>query len=503
MTRRRSAPSATSCGRRILGTLPGGRALLTGAAVLLCLLAARPGRAEPPPAAGDRIWTELPVPATQGPPGKGAVALRSFADLAARASPAVVNISVGQRLRPAFASPYGDPYGNPQLRQTQPRGLGTGFIIHADGYVLTNAHVVEEADVLQVTLANEHRYSARLVGIDPRVDVALLKIEPTEPLAVVPLGDSDQLSIGEWVMAIGNPFGLSHTVTVGIISAKGRSEVAPSGRHMIANYLQTDASINPGNSGGPLLNTRGEVVGMNSAVNAAGQGIGFAIPVNMLKHLLPMLREGRVERTWLGVLVRDIDEELAAALGLPTAQGALVEAVVPDGPADKAGVQAGDAIVEFRGTPVRNRADVLWQAAGAAVGEHARLVAYRNGRPIDLAVVLERLPDRAAGLGRPSGVEAAPEAAGTGLQLADLTPELSKRLRVPSTAGAAVVAVEAGSPADLAGLRAGDVLTAVGAVPVRDRQAALKALAGVKPGQIVSLVILRGGRRYLVVFRRE
>ncbi len=290
--------------------------------------------------AQDKIWVEK-----DGAAGKAPVTSETFSKLAAELSPAMVNIQIKRRVSGTSHDPIYDYFGFRQRQGPQiGEGLGSGFVINPDGHVLTNNHVVADAVSVTVSLSDGTEYPAKLVGADPRTDLALLKIDGARGLTAMPLGDSDALRIGEWVMAIGNPFGLEHTVTAGIVSAKGRKEVQPGTEPMYANFIQTDASINPGNSGGPLLNMAGEVVGINTAIVRSGQGIGFAIPSNMAKTLIPQLAKGKVERSWLGVAIQEVTPPLAKSMGLERPEGALVRNVYPNSPAKTAGFQAGDVI---------------------------------------------------------------------------------------------------------------------------------------------------------------
>jgi serine protease Do len=327
-------------------------------------------------------------------PAGGQAAPVSFAPIAKHADPSVVTINTfGEELEPS-------PFFPGRARRRETKGLGTGFVVDKDGIVLTNNHVIENADQIRVKLSNDKEYPARIVGRDARTDMAVVKIEE-RGLTPLTLGDSDQLEVGDWVVAIGNPFGLSHTVSAGIISAKGRSRhdvpLDPSGYY---NFLQTDASINPGNSGGPLLNLRGEVVGINTAIRGGGaQGIGFAIPINMVKQLLPMLlRDGHITRSALGVRVSDVHDlegEDLARLKLPDDNGTLIEAVEPGGPAQKAGLLAGDVILSFDGRATDRSSLLQWVASTTGVGKTVTLRVSRDGKPFDIKVMLGQLPDSA------------------------------------------------------------------------------------------------------------
>jgi len=313
----------------------------------------------------------------------------SFAPLVRRVRGSVVSVFT------ARIESYGMQYGFGSPRERVERGLGTGVLINAAGEILTNNHVVANAQFIEVQLDDGRRFSAEILGRDARVDVALLRLKGAAGLVPAPLGNSDRLEVGEWVVAIGNPFGLSQTVTAGIISAIGRTgrdvPLDPAGYY---SFIQTDASINPGNSGGPLLNIEGEVIGINTAVNRAGQGIGFAIPINMVNTILPQLRQyGRVIRSWLGIAIREIDPQAQTALGLPDRSGALVFDVDPSGPAAAAGLRPGDVIRSFDGQDIRNSGELAWRASTAGIGHGARLRVLRAAEQIESTIVLAPMPD--------------------------------------------------------------------------------------------------------------
>ena len=334
-----------------------------------------------------------PRPATDTVLFGGREAPLSFAPIAKKADPSVVTITtVGEEQEPHGIFSHG--------RRRETRGLGTGFVISTDGTILTNNHVVEGADQVVVQLSNSHPYPAKVLGRDSATDIAIVKIESKEALTALPLGDSDAADVGDWVVAIGNPFGLSHTVSVGIVSAKGRTRedvpLDPSGYY---DFLQTDASINPGNSGGPLLNLRGEVVGMNTAVRGGGaQGIGFAIPINMVQKLLPtLLHDGKITRSAMGVRIRDVRElspEEKSQIHYTDETGAVIEDVEPQGAAAKAGLKPGDVVVAFDNTPIESHKLLQWLASTAGVGKSVNVRVIRAGKPIDLTLVLGQLPER-------------------------------------------------------------------------------------------------------------
>jgi serine protease Do len=331
----------------------------------------------------------------------------SFSDLAEKVSPAVVNIRAvkivknrGGKSRSFGKDPFGEdnpmkdffdrflgPEQQPDFKQ---RSLGSGFIIDTSGYVVTNNHVIENADKITVFLKNEKEYDAKIIGRDANTDIALIKIISEDKFPVVHLGDSDALKVGQWVVAIGNPFGLGHTVTAGIVSAKGR--VIGSGPY--DDYIQTDASINPGNSGGPLLNMHAEVVGINTVIIAGGQGIGFAIPVNMAKEVVSQLRDsGAVTRGWLGVSIQDLPKDLAEYFGIDDRQGVLIADLIPGDPADEAGIRPRDIVLEIDGEKIKNSRELLKKVAGLQVGQIAAIKVLRDGKPKVFDVKVARRDD--------------------------------------------------------------------------------------------------------------
>ena len=367
----------------------------------------------------------------------------------------------------------------PENRQIQ--GTGSGVIISADGYILTNNHVVEGAKEVTVTIGDTQEYQAQVVGRDPKTDLAVLKITPRESLPVAFLGDSDQLRVGDWVLAIGNPFGLSHTVTSGIVSAKGR--VIGAGPY--DNFIQTDASINPGNSGGPLYNMKGEVVGINTAIVPYGQGIGFAIPINTAKPLIPQLEsKGEVTRGYLGVSIQTLTPELAMALNLKDHKGALVGDVVPGSPADKAGIQRGDVIVSFDKKGVEEARDLSTLVAETPVGKDVPVTVLRNGGEHQISVKIAKLQSEKAEIEKSSQ----PTQGKWGLQLQDLTPQMAERLGLKAGQGIAVVGVQNGSPAERAGIHEGDIILEVNRQPVHSVKEARLVIG--KEGGKDSLLLL-------------
>jgi len=428
-------------------------------------------------------------------------ALPDFVALAKKMKPLVVNISTTQvsegRGTQEFGSPFGeeDPFndfwrrffGGPAPRGPQrQRSLGSGFIIDGDGSILTNNHVVENAQKIVVKLgSDDQEFEAKVVGRDPKTDIAVIKINAKTSLPAATLGDSDSLEVGEWVVAIGNPFGLDSTVTSGIVSAKGRHI----GQGPYDNFIQTDASINPGNSGGPLINLRGEVVGINTAIfsrTGGNIGIGFAIPINLVKEVLPQLRgKGKVTRGFLGVLIQKVTPEIAESLGVDRARGALVANVSKDGPADKAGVKVGDVIIEFDGKEVKDSGDLPIIVARTPVDKKVRMKVLRDKKEILLTVAVGELKDEEV-------VAAAPEKGELGLTVQRLTPQMAEGLGLDKTEGVVVTGVEPGSAADEAGIRRGDVIVEVDRKSIRNLDEYKKAVAAIRKGRGVLFLVRRG-----------
>jgi serine protease Do len=423
----------------------------------------------------------------------------SFADLVQQLTPTVVNIKVARVARaedmPWPQMPEG-PLGEffkrfyPDMprspRQFKQQGTGSGVIISADGYIVTNHHVVDGAEEVTVTLADQRELKAQVVGRDAKTDLAVLKVEAKEPLPVASLGDSEALRVGDWVIAIGNPFGLSHTVTAGIVSAKDR--VIGAGPY--DDFIQTDASINPGNSGGPLFNTRGEVVGINTAIVPQGQGIGFAIAVNTAKPLIPQLvSKGEVTRGYLGVNIQSITPELAQALSLQERQGALVADVMAGTPAEKAGLKRGDVIVAFNGKAVTSSRDLPPMVANTPVGQEVTLSVVRHGKKQDFAMRVGKLP------GTEVRAELAPSQTRQGqwgLQLQTITPQLAEKHGLKAEHGALVVGVQPGSPAAEAGVQAGDIILEVNRQAVASVEDARDAFARAAGNDSLLLLVQRG-----------
>ncbi len=405
---------------------------------------------------------------------KGALIPGSFTALAEKAGPAVVNIRTEKTIKSGgvYRHFFGTPRGNDPFdeffkkffegmgpREYKQKSLGSGFIIDPDGYIVTNNHVIEGADDIQVKLQNGKEYDAKIIGSDPNTDLALIKIDADEELPHLPLGDSDAIEVGEWVVAIGNPFGLDHTVTAGIISAKGR--VIGAGPY--DDFLQTDASINPGNSGGPLINMEGEVVGINTAIIAGGTGIGFAIPSSMAKGIIKQLKEkGEVTRGWLGVSIQDLDNEMKDYYGVDS--GVLVVEVFPGDPADKAGIKPNDIIISVNGDPVSSSRELSRKIAAIPPGKKARIEVIRGKKHKVFKVKLaKRSQDLIAAKGQPYGEK--PEDS-LGLKVTEITPEIAKRYDLSGVKGIMITSVAPDSKAFKAGFKQGDVIEEINHEPV-------------------------------------
>ena len=430
------------------------------------------------------------------------IAIPSLAPLVTGSETAVLSIEVESNVNSAADPRTLRFFGleAPDLRQ---RGLGTGFLISPDGYALTNHHVVEGAGKISVRVgARREIVSATVIGDDPRTDVALIKLDGKNPAGGVwphlRLGNSDALQVGDFVVAVGNPFGLSQSVSLGILSAKSRRDVAPSGRQGLYDFLQTDAAINPGNSGGPLLNLAGDVIGINSAINASGQGIGFAIPVNLVKTLLPDLKDkGRVERSWIGVAIQRVTAEIAAGLGLDRPRGALVSQVVSDGPGFVAGLKPGDVIVKFDGYIIEDSSDLPLLAFSTGVDRTVPLEILREGELRSARVKLSRPPKGSEKTGPERHEEENNpklESGRLGVRVDTLDDELRARLDLPARQkGAVIVRVQPGSVASDAGLVPGDVVIELNGVAVVNREGFVQGVEGVKTNKLLKLLVLRNG----------
>jgi serine protease Do len=484
------------------------------------------------------------APPMNSAPLTGPLTASTFRDIAKLASPAVVNIRTESRQRTQDLTDFfgggggqGDLFerffGTPNPRgggrqggggqQPQPReqvvqAAGTGFIIDKAGFILTNNHVVEGATKISVSLYGEdedQEYEARVVGRDPLSDSALIELteKPNHTLPEIKFGDSSQMQPGDWVMAIGNPFGYAHTVSVGVVSGLDRPFQVANRRQ--AQVIQTDAAINPGNSGGPLLNIRGEVIGMNTAIITDGQrqgniGIGFAIPSNTVRDLLPQLRGGKITRGRIGVEIAPIPRESLDEFGLKNRDGALVRAVSPGGAADKAGIEPGDVIVAYNGRPVKNSNELVSAVTATRPGTSVPVRVMRDGKEQTISVTVDELDLEAeqgnqqsrAGRGGRGGPE--PETtAGFGLTLNNITPDIARQLRLDNPRGAVVVDVDPNSAAARAGISEGDVILRVGRTPVTNAADAQRELAKVPSGGTAFLRVLRDGQETFVPVTKE
>jgi serine protease Do len=452
-------------------------------------------------------WTN-PLSAKSVVPTIGGVP--SFADLAQGTAPAVVNISTTKRVKGSgrvfdfFMGPkdrknpmddfFERFFGGeaPQPKEYKQKSLGSGFIIDADGYILTNNHVVEDADEIKVILKDHKEYEAKVIGRDSKTDIALIKIKSWKGLQMIKLGDSDELRVGDWVMAIGNPFGLENTVTAGIVSAKGR--VIGAGPY--DNFIQTDASINPGNSGGPLINLKGEVVGINTAIFAGGQGIGFAIPINTAKELISQLKDkGKVTRGWLGVMIQKVTPDLAKAFNLKEESGALVGDVTAGSPAEKAGIKPGDIIIEFEGKTIKEMNELPRLVAAVPVGKTVEVKVLREGKPLVFKVQIQEMEDKKMAATGSQTKET------LGIYAQEFTPEMARRLRMDYEPGIIVVQVQEGSPAEEAGLQEGDLIKEVNRKPVKDMKTYQNLIGGLKKGSNLLFRIKRNGMNLFVGLR--
>ncbi len=433
---------------------------------------------------------------------------KSFADLAEKVKPAVVNIRStsivtvpGNPFRQFFGPEEQGPlenffhnfFQNTPDRKMKQQSLGSGFIIDKGGFILTNNHVVDNAQEIQVKLNDGREFKAKVIGRDEKTDLALIKITSIfENLPVLPLGDSEKMRVGDWVLAVGNPFGLGQTVTQGIISATGR--VIGSGPY--DDFLQTDAPINPGNSGGPLVNLKGEVIGINTAIISGGQGLGFAIPSNMAKSVVEQLKtKGKVVRGWIGVEIQSVTPELAASFGLKKAEGALVSGVIPGGPADKGGMRQGDVIVSFAGNKVNNANDLPFVVAETAVGKTVDIVVFRNGKEVPLKIVVEEMTQQRM------AAQAEAPAVTYGMKLAELTPQLKRQFGISGKSGVVVVSVEPGSLADQAGIQPGDIIREANHKSIGNLGELRSAIAGLRQGQPLLLLMKRGSQTFYVTMR--
>jgi len=467
-----------------------------------------------PSISGEPFWKEGNNDSPEKVDVKNGV-ITSFSGIVKNVRPAVVNVFTTKVVKQkGFHSPSGggDPFEEffgPQFKQFfgpkefKQSSLGSGFIIAEDGYILTNNHVVENVDEIKVRLTDKDEYTAKIVGRDPKTDVALVKIDAKKKLPVAALGDSDSLDEGDWVIAIGNPFGLGHTVTAGIVSAKGRYGILPGSYE---DFIQTDAAINPGNSGGPLININGEVVGINTAIfspqgafGAQGNiGIGFAIPINMAKVILSQLKNtGKVIRGWLGVTIQPVTPEIAESLKLHESRGALISSVMTGSPAEKAGINGGDVILEFDGKKIDDYHTLPSTVAATPIGKEVKVKLIRDGKEKIIELRVGEMPPDVTG-------EVTEEGGRTnefGLSVSDLTPEIAQRYGIKSKQGVLVTEIEQGSPADMAGIQAGDLIVEINRKPVKDVNEFNREILKVGKGKTVLFLIKRGNTTIYVALR--
>jgi Do/DeqQ family serine protease len=451
----------------------------------------------------DSVAQRRPRPAAPGAVG----AYESpFVGVVERALPAVVFIDVKKKVAGVSTFPQDEMFRRffgqePPLRPRVEPSSGSGFLIDADGHILTNNHVVANAEAITVTLNDKRIFKATVVGTDQETDVAVIKIGGND-LPSLPLGDSDELRIGDWAIAIGNPLGeLRGSVTVGIISAQGRSNLNIfGGTPQYQDFIQTDASINYGNSGGPLCNIQGEAIGINTAINPSGQGISFAIPINLAKHVAgQLIASGKVKRAWMGVMLAELTPELAEGFGIKGSRGVVVQSVLDGQPAARAGLKRNDVIVELNGSPVTDMQKFRLRVADMPVGSRIQLVVLRDGRRLPITLTLAERTDAAVARSQPSGEEEAVPAPG-GLRVRELTPQEKSDASVQS--GVVVTEVEDGSTAQEAGLQPGDLIEEVGGKPVASAAAFAKTLRDAKTSgkaNAVLLVTRDGNTRYIAL----
>ena len=433
----------------------------------------------------------------------------SFSEIVRVIGPSIVNIRTEKSARNGASAfrhfgpqPRGeeDPFdffekyfGADPQKEFKQQSLGSGFIIDEKGYIVTNNHVIEAADEIQVRLEDGKEYDAEIIGRDPNTDIALIRVSAAASLPAVQFGDSDALAVGEWVVAIGNPFGLDHTVTAGIVSAKGR--VIGSGPY--DDFIQTDASINPGNSGGPLIDLKGRVVGINTAIISSAQGIGFAVPINLAKGIITQLREdGEVTRGWLGVAIQDITPEMADYYGVEKKAGVLVTEVFEGDPAALSGIRPRDVIISINGLPVETTRDLTRTIADIHVGDTARIEAVRNRETRAFDVTIAKR-NEAALVARSTDWDQKED--DLGIQVIDLTSDIAERLNIAPGDGVIITEVAAGSKAEAAGFRAGDVVKEINHETIRKARDYHERVARTSAGEMLHFFILRADQGFIVI----
>jgi len=454
------------------------------------------------------IHASLAVSASPALVGQGPT---SFADLAEGVKDVVVNISTTQVIKENPMQPFmgqnspfreffGDDFFKKFFGENAPQSgmkthaLGSGFIIDPDGLILTNNHVVEKASEIKIKTAAGKEYDAKVVGRDPKTDIALIKITADgKQLKAAKLGDSEAIRVGDWVMAVGNPFGLGNTVTAGIISAKGR--IIGAGPY--DDFLQTDAAINPGNSGGPLFNMNGEVVGINTAIVAQAQGIGFATPINIAKEILAQLKTGKVVRGWLGIMIQDITPELAESFGITETTGVIVADVVPDSPAEKAGLKRGDIVKTLNGKPIENAHMLSRSVAAMGPESSAAIGVLREGKTKDIKVSIGTMPEDAGERKREGKTESP-----WGIAVQNITPELAQKFGLDENeSGAVITDLKPGTAAADARLRPGDVIKEVNRQKIQNIRDYNQAVQKMKKGETLLLLVKRAGNTFYIAIR--
>jgi len=431
----------------------------------------------------------------------------SIADIAEKVGPAVVNIDtvrIVQTEYPFFDDPIFRHFFGEQFKEytrTIPqKGTGSGFIISQEGYILTNEHVVHKADKIKVSLSDGREFEGEVVGSDVTSDMAIVKIQ-ADHLPTVTLGNSDELRVGEIVIAIGNPYGLQQTVTMGVVSAKDRSIPTEIDGHVYRNFIQTDTAINPGNSGGPLLNTKGEVVGINTAIIPYAQGIGFAIPINIAKRNIDdLINLGRVRTPWVGVYIQDVTPEIAEQFGLTEAKGVLVGDIVKDSPAEKSGIKRGDIITKVNDEEVNSAQELQDKIRSIDIGEKARIEVVRDGKTINFMVKIGEMPTTEEEGEFPKEKVFSIQ---TGLRVEKVTREIAKEAGLPWVKGLVITEVIPGSSADDMGLRRGDIILEVNRTEVSSIEEWEEAISKLEPGNTLLLLIFRNHHTYYVPIKLE
>lgn len=459
---------------------------------------------------GGSVWT-----AEQGHAGSAVPALASpvrdaglasmpasgtFAPVVKKAAPAVVSIQAERTAKVSMEqNPFPFFFGPQQPQERKQRGMGSGVIVSEDGYILTNHHVIEDADDVTVMLSDEREFEAEIIGSDAKTDVAVLKIEASD-LPVLKLGNSETVEVGDIVLAIGNPFGIGQTVTMGIVGATSREFGIMAQQQGYEDFIQTDAAINPGNSGGALVNANGEIVGINTAIlsrSGGNNGVGFAVPINLAHHVMEQLVDkGRVVRGYMGVGISDVSPAMAKKLGAPDAKGSIVSNVEPDGPADKAGFQEYDIIRAIEGKDVRDTRDLRLQVANTPPGEEIEVAVLRDGKVENLTITLGEFPTEGVVAQKSKSAEGAL----SGVSVEELTPAIRQRLRLGANVdGVVVTEVANGSAAAEAGLRPGDVIEEVEKKPVSNMADFREAVDAAGDEALLLLVRSQGGSRFVII----